>query len=207
MQISAETRWFWPAGLPETFNEWFVGQAAHGCPAGGGGRRDDVYLHDPAQTELGIKLRGGTKGVEVKGLVSVFAEPLDAPPFSAPIELWTKWTTQRLDLGSSATVTTEKTRWLRKFAVDGEAVSEVELDASEAPRSGTFPAAGCNVELTAVAIAGARCWTLGFEAFGDLASVASHLRRVAALIAARKAPPLGDAVPASYPAWLSRQRV
>ncbi len=40
-------------------------------PAGGGLTRVDEYLCDVNQVELGLKCRGGQKGVEAKGLVAV----------------------------------------------------------------------------------------------------------------------------------------
>ncbi len=116
--VSAEARWFWPAAPPSAFKEWFTADAAHGYRAGGGGTRKDVYLHDTTQGELGIKLRGGKKGVEIKSLVSVLADKLDADPFRGAIELWTKSTSQALDLSTNPTIATSKTRWLRKFGMD-----------------------------------------------------------------------------------------
>jgi hypothetical protein len=58
------------------------------CPPGGGLLRLDEYLSDPNQCELGIKRRGGKKGVEVKGLVTHAEQQLAAGPFVGPIEIW-----------------------------------------------------------------------------------------------------------------------
>jgi len=63
-------------------------------PSRGGKQRNDDYLVDPDQTELGLKRRGQKLGVEVKGLVVKEWASLNVRPFSGIIELWTKWTTR-----------------------------------------------------------------------------------------------------------------
>jgi hypothetical protein len=197
---------FWTspvAGL----EDWFRQPAAHGCPAGGGAVRIDEYLRAPGQVELGIKRRGKKKGIEVKGLVHVDWSGVQAAPFLGPIEIWTKWSSEHLDLGSAATVVTQKRRWLRKFDTAGGAVTELPLDADEKPLSDRpLPGFGCNVELTHVKLAGGEeGWTLGFESFGSLTTVSNDLRAAASLLAGRRPPPLPAGSLLGYPAWLSQR--
>jgi len=203
MQISAEVRWFWHAAPPARFKDWFLSDGAHPYRAGGGKTRPDDYLYDPSQVELGIKARGGKAGTEIKGLVAQFPNAVPDGPFKGDGELWTKWTSNALRIDSLPRLLTNKTRALRKFDATGPDPKEIELGPDEKPLRGSLPAAGCNVELTQVEIKEKIFWTLGFEAFGDLQSVIADLRSVASLLAARKPPPMENAVAASYPAWLA----
>jgi hypothetical protein len=204
MQVSAEIRWFWRAALPSGLEDWFRKADHHSCPAGGGRSRDDEYLRDPGQKELGIKRRGGKKGVEVKGLVAIAESALAAGTFAGPIEIWTKWTTEALELDANTVIKTTKRRWLRKFDTTGPSPLEIELDAAEKPTDNrSLPSRGCNVELTEVTLPSGIWWTLGLEAFGTIHTVEADLRTVAATLAARFQLGLGNARLASYPAWLS----
>ena len=67
--------------------------------------------------------------------------------------------------------------------------------------------ASCNVELTRIEIPanGQTWWTLGFESFGTITTVAEDLRSTAETLAARHPPGLGDGLLASYPAWLEER--
>ncbi len=204
MQVSAEIRWFWRNEPPPGLKDWFCKADHHFCSAGGGGTRMDEYLRDARQVELGIKRRGGKKGVEVKGLVAVTWGGLAVGPFAGPIQLWTKWTAEPLELQSSSTVVTEKRRWLRKFDTTMPLPQEVPLDAHEKPLDKRpLPALGCNVELTQVRLPNGQVWwTLGFESFGTIWTVENDLRAVATTLVARRPPGLGEGMLASYPAWL-----
>ena len=191
MLISAELRWFWPEAPPAGLEEWFRSDRAHPRPAGGGGTRVDRYLRDPSQAELGIKMRGGGKGVELKGRIGEDGR-VAAGPFRGPIELWAKWSSEAFRLPPRRLIAVEKTRWLRRFGTSGR---EIDPDA--------LPRAGCNVELTRVALSRGRVWwTLGFEAFGALDAVSGQLRRTAAIVGRRKPPRLTGGRLSSYPAWL-----
>jgi hypothetical protein len=75
----------------------------------------DEYVCDHNQGELSLKRRGEKPGVEVKGLVAPKWGNLTAGPFVGPIDLWTKWTSEVLELRSGWTLPIEKIRWLRKF--------------------------------------------------------------------------------------------
>src|SRR5262249_49154880 len=116
MQVSAEIRWFWKNALPPLIEDWFRRRDKEGCPADGGRLRLDEYLRDQTQAELGVKRRAGKKGVEVKGLVDREVQKLNAAPFTGPVEIWAKWTSEALEVDSGTAVKTIKRRWLRKFS-------------------------------------------------------------------------------------------
>lgn len=203
MDASAEIRYWWDTAVPEAVRSWFHGMPV---PAGGGAERADVYLLDPAQTELGIKLRGGAPGAEIKGLVSVFP-PLAAAPFDGRVELWAKWTSPNLRLDKRRTLTARKTRWLREYETRAGVAREVALGRDETPAGGAprLPS-GCNVELTRVLIDGrsGEWWTLGVEAFGDIGDVRENLGVTLRHLVAAETPGLAGAVQGGYPSWLAR---
>lgn len=209
MRVTAEIRWFWSLHPASGLENWFRQSDRHGCTPGGGGTRQDEYLLDPTQTELGLKYREGMAGVEIKGLVDVVEDRLDVPPFRGPIELWTKWGFAALSLKEGATLVTVKQRWLRTFDTTGFQPVEIPLGRNEQPLEADrlLRVRGCNVELTKVTLPHDEVWwTLGFEAFGTIGTVVNDLQAVVMVLAAREPPSLGQAQPASYPVWL-RQRV
>lgn len=200
MLVSAELRWFW-AERPEALQRWFHDAQVHGCAPGGGGTRNDRYLRQPQQPELGFKERGGGTGVEIKGLVAR-AQPVAAGPFQGTPERWAKWNSPALSLDGFEQVEVEKNRWLRAFDCAGDTPRELALGADDTPLQGAAPKRGCHLEFTELTLGGERWWTLGFEAYGPLDTVESDLRRVIALLADRAPPALTGAMTASYPQWL-----
>jgi hypothetical protein len=153
VELSAEIRWFWQGSGPTGLREWFTDASFHDCGAGGGGLRADAYLSDPRQVELGIKLRGNKKGVEVKGLVAVPADSCSSSPFVGPIEIWVKWSSESLSLAGADLVHVSKRRWLRKFGFTGPELREIALDIDELPVEGDrLPKEGCNVEDTEISV-------------------------------------------------------
>ncbi len=204
MEVSAEIRWFWEGAGPPGLREWFRSEESHGCAAGGGGLRVDAYLSDPKQEELGIKVRGSQKGVEVKGLVAVIGEGCRDSPFVGPIQIWTKWSSDALSLTDAPLILVSKRRWLRKLVTASPEVREIALDDREFPIDGNrSPDEGCNVEYTEISIERFGQWvTLGFEAFGALNTVEATLRRTVAQLSLRQPPSLAHGRCLSYPAWL-----
>lgn len=203
MLNSAEVRWFWKDSPPLGLEDWY--QAAT-FPPGGGGSRLDAYLVEPGQIELGVKIRGTKDGVEVKGLVSTIEQPLNLEPSLGKIQIWTKWTSQAVQLGESGVVRIHKARSLRKFSIEKEGLREIALNMEEKPCSGEDPPTdGCNVELTKITLADSRAtwWTLGLEAFGRFDSIEATLRVVWRHLAAESRPDFGDSIELSYPAWLN----
>lgn len=205
MQVSAEIRWFWHNQPPPGLKHWFLEARHHPCSAGGGGGpRRDRYFHDPHQDELGLKLRGSKKGVEIKGLITLTRNGLTVDPFVGPIEIWAKWTSEPLNLPEQALFKTKKLRWLRKFDTTKRGPEEIPLDSDEKPSNGrALPMLGCNVELTQVTLSNEEVWwTLGFEAFGNIRTVENDLRATASILAERHPPEFEQGMVASYPSWL-----
>ncbi|HEV7280937.1 MAG TPA: hypothetical protein VGN57_12100 [Pirellulaceae bacterium] len=206
-QLSAEFRWFWKDDPPAGLYDWFCEGQGSICAAGGGGEiRQDVYLRDPRQPQLGIKRRGGKPGVEIKSLFAIWELPIGSI-FAAPIQLWVKQTSTALELPEGATIRTSKTRRLRTFDLTGGAPQEIPLGPAESPLnpSQAPPARGCNVELTKVVVEGQTWWTLGFESFqasDGLNTIEHDTWRTAEEMASRNPPPLGTPLLASYPEWL-----
>jgi hypothetical protein len=195
MMLSAEVRWFWEGQCPPQVHEWFHRSGA--APGGGKAGRKDRYFLQPGNAELGIKVRAEGTGVagevEIKGLVEVLPAP-------RRVEIWCKWKSSFVPEGRAVVI--EKQRWLRKFAASPD-IEEIPLGQDEQPLGArTRPEAGCNMELTEVSIPGRapRWCTLGFEAFGDLATAR---RALTDTMEAVNLPPF-EGSEMSYPEWLDR---
>jgi hypothetical protein len=201
MIVSAEMRWFWPGECPDRFDAWF--QA--GSPPPGLSSREDEYLYERGQRELGIKRRGEKPGIEIKGLVAVLPPSRDPAPFAGAIEIWCKWPSSA-SVRDLPAVKIKKQRWLRKFDMTRLKPVEVPMRKDDAPADDRpFPREGCNVELTRIELEPDEVWwTFGFEAFGDLCSVERRLRAALALMAERRPPPVAPGELMSYPAWLDK---
>lgn len=193
--------------MPLDFDAWFKERVSKSRP-GGGKFREDEYLLDRNQTEIGVKARGRKKGVEVKGLVTILTEARTNALFPGNIEIWCKWTSDLISLTSLPTLVTRKTRWMRKYDTGSQGIREIKLSEDEMPEDSTveLPAEGCNIELTKVDLINfaweADWWSFGFEAFGSLKSIEWNLAQAVALLAKEDppVPPAGEAL--SYPAWL-----
>ncbi|MEG9435377.1 hypothetical protein JAO29_04265 [Edaphobacter sp. HDX4] len=194
---------FW-SSKPEAFVTWFKDESIHLCAAGGGEKaRKDLYLLDPSQLEMGIKRRGGTEFLEVKGLVERQTDPLSIDGLAINPEIWTKWQAKHLTFGPDVSFSTNKLRWMRKF--DAIELQEVRLAPNEKPIDGVLPAEGCNVELTQITDPyGKVWWSLGFESFGSLVRVESNLKATVETFMNRTGrPELPHGAPMSYPNWIA----
>jgi hypothetical protein len=171
-----------------------------------GREQDRLLFCGSRQLELSLKSRGGKNGIEIRGLISTSEFGQHFPPFVGPIEIWSKWTSNSLNLNSQETIRIEKRRWIRKFDTSAECPREIELDRAEKPATGQLlPESGCNVEFTALSLAGHRpWWTLGFEAFGSFAGVTQSLQAVASLMVSRNPPQMPTGLRCSYPQWLAK---
>lgn len=169
MQVSAEVRWFQVGAIPDDLREWFCDPApTFRYRVGGGHPRPDVYLL-LRETELGIKSRGGKKGLEVKGLVDVMPWQIHFGAMSVVPQLFCKWASEELELANLPAVETVKTRWLRKFDTAVEDPCEIRLGAGDFGEDPILkserPDVGCNVELTSVTKGNETWWTFGAESF------------------------------------------
>lgn len=207
MQLSAEIRLFWFDHKPAALESWFMDEGVHAMRPGGGEVRTDVYLRDENQIGLGVKTRGKNSGVEVKGLVAVPGDTVRFDSYEIPIEIWTKWPSEKLGFDTNRGIVVQKRRWVRKFDTAQARIVEVPLDSKERPANGAaFPDVGCNVEWTEVEIQSVEtCWTLGFESFGTLRDVENSLRSVVRMMGERNPPHAPGAMGLSYPAWIAKR--
>lgn len=119
--MSAEVRLWWRSRRRGDVEDWFEGLS--GLRPGGGGIREDVYVRDEGQVELGVKVRAfgsAQQRLEVKSLIGMRG---DVPPFGPVIR-------------------TRKPRRLRKYGWNGASLAEIELDEEENVRDGGKPEAG-----------------------------------------------------------------
>ena len=197
MRMTAEIRWFWAGRPPPAFAAWFRDAGPSWGSTDDSKMRIDEYVRDPAQTVLGIKRRGGSQGIEIKGLISTRATVLELSGCACPVGLWGKWSaTFALDEGHLIKVA--KQRWMRRFAVGGGRVSE--LAASESRER----ASGCDAELTLLdGPDGLPWWTVGFEAFGAIDGVEDDLAATVAVVQRRSPPLLPPGQASGYPGWLA----
>lgn len=201
MLVSAELRWFWRGGVPAVVDAWFRERE---IPAGGGNPRTDEYLVDRNQIELGLKKRGKKPGIEIKGLVGI-RRPVSMP-FDGRVQIWSKWTSESLTIDHLPRVIVQKTRWLRKYDTSSSEPTEIALADDERPRHSPdqLPERGCHFELVTLQLDGdPTLWSsIGFEAFGDLATVEDSLDRTMRHV--RPADPLPAGRELSYPGWLAQ---
>lgn len=205
MQVSAEARLWWQDEYQDALEYWFTKLSSY--PPGGAlsNYRTDIYLRDPQQVELGIKVREADSPnelVEVKSLV----ESLSNEGKFGPVTIWTKASSAVLTLHEFPKIATLKQRRLRKFGWDGVDLKEIELNKDEKVLQGHKPDQGCNVELTRVTLKHSKeiWWTLGYEAFGELNEVEQLLRLCIRKTTSGSLPPaVESARPGSYPEWLS----
>jgi hypothetical protein len=196
MFITAEIRWFWKKEPAAGFKDWFMDSGSHGCSPKGGAVRTDEYLNNQGETELGIKIRGGYEGIDIKGLVEIKQNGLSVEPFTGPVEIWAKWRSGYIELKRENTIPVEKERWMRLFETGTALPVEIEEEVKQ------LHDRGCGVELTRVVVRSETWWTFGFESFGTLETVEGDLRSVTTILASRNPPGLGNAMRHSYPSWL-----
>jgi hypothetical protein len=197
MRMTAEIRWFWAGQPASDFAAWFRAAGPAWGTAYDSKSRIDEYLRDSAQTALGIKRRGGSQGVEIKGLISTRPRMLALAGCACPIGLWGKWSST-LALDEGRLIKVAKQRWMRKFKVDGGSVRE--LAASESGERGS----GCDAELTLLEGPDRTSWwTVGLEAFGAFDEVVGDLTATVAVLQRRSPPPLPAAEAMGYPGWLA----
>jgi hypothetical protein len=197
MRMTAEIRWFWAGRPPPNFAAWFRAAGSSWGGASDSKTRIDEYLRDLAQTTLGIKRRGGSQGVEIKGLISTRPTVLELAGCACPIGLWGKWSAA-FALDPNGLIKVAKQRWMRKFEVAGGTVRELAATES-AERS-----SGCDLELTLLeGPDGTPWWTVGFEAFGAFDEVEDDLTATLAVVQRRTPPPLPAGQASGYPGWLA----
>ncbi len=149
---SAEIRWFLKGDAPDAVREWFRNESL----AVDEEPRVDEYLLLPGSASTGVKFRqypgDDRASFEIKSRTS---EPINVSfgdAASGWLDTWVKWSCRPTDVpsfrdtitgGENLWVFVEKNRCLRKFAIGGHDVAEVDPGMQR-------PADGCQFELTAI---------------------------------------------------------
>lgn len=187
MDRTAELRWFRREPFPGPVGAWF--DRAADPPQ----TRSDSYLLLPGTDALGVKVRGGGTSFELK-LRPRPGEPLSLPAGDGQREEWQKWSLSR--------------GWITRLAPRLGLPKERWVTVVKHRRMATVPypgEGGCNVELTALEVAGQSWTTLGFESFGPAADLAPALH--VALEKFFASVDLPGGLPADlscgYPGWLA----
>jgi hypothetical protein len=197
---AAEVRWILPGQLDAALLGWFARFPA------GMSSCEDAYLTQPLLRGLAVKIGAG-RMFEVK-LYDGSPGILDtAGRARGRIEAWRRWSYPigplgPDDAGPPGWTVVYKRRWSVRFQlVRGRLMADVPEQTTES---------ACAAELTEVRTGGETWWSLGFEATGPAASLASTLEGTAALMFAEKLPgdvKLDMSHGQSYIEWLSRHRV
>lgn len=207
MSLTAEIRWFWPHPAPASFAVWFRSAARHGCAAGGGRLRSDSHWVWAAHPRWDLGPRAGAGLHDSKALIETIEGGCAIEPLAGDVSLWLTQSAARPAPHDAVAVELTGRRWLRQFDTSGGQVQEVRLDAQGQPlRVQAAMPDTCLAEYAEfeLGLSGERWATTALVAAGTPEHLLASLRRTATLLAARKAPPLSDALPASYPEWLGR---
>ena len=193
--MSLEVRWILPGQVPTAMIEW-LGPFADAIE-----RREDRYLVDPSNEELGVKIKGAIL-LDLKALRGSPGKLALPGAGRGHLEIWEKWSfpvdaAGRLPGNASSWLTVQKVRRRRSFRWSEGHVVERALSEAELP--------GCTVELTEIAIGEATWWSLGLEVHGGSEMLEAELHATVQTLF-RGPPPdgirldLGNSM--SYPRWL-----
>lgn len=192
---SLEVRWILPGYVPPAMIEWL------GPFSGAIERREDLYLVNPSNEELGVKIKGAVllDLKALRGRPGTLALPEGG---LGHLEIWEKWSfpvdgAGRSPGNASSWLTLRKVRRRRSFRWLERRVIERDLGDAELP--------GCTVELTDIAIGEATWWSIGLEVHGDSETLEGAMH---ATVEALFRGPLPDGIQLdlgnsmSYPRWL-----
>jgi hypothetical protein len=177
---SFEMRWFYRGELPDEVRKWF-----RPSPQARGEERTDIYLVVAGDHASSLKLRGGE--LELKTLSSSADVVFAGGSMSGRGEHWLKWEWSI----STAAPTARRIKGLRR-----------EVHKQRLQRAVSAGGGGCLAEVTSLATAGARWWTLAVELDGP-AEAGAMERCATAAVHGYPGPPLDAAHSQSYPAWLA----
>ena len=191
-----EVRWIDRGPIPEATFGWlgpFADWIEH---------REDRYLADPADPELGVKIKGGIE-LDLKAFRGSPGELAVPGGGLGCLELWEKWcfpleSVALPSVEASGWVAIRKIRRRRSFHLSGDLAVERPVSEAEMP--------GCSVELTEFTVGGEAWWTLALEAGGDPDALERELRATAEALFRDPLPDglrldLSDSM--SYARWLS----
>lgn len=200
MYPTLEVRWFLTGLTPAAVREWFSGLDG---PFEDQPFRTDHYLRLPDAGDLGIKWREGRLELKqrqgTRGLMTFNGVA------AGKVEHWRKWSFELAEAGqdlaemlrpAEAWTAVSKARRLRRYRPgDGDEMVPVAL--------GEFPAAGVEVELSAVQVGEAHWWSVAFESFGRESDLETGLLSTIELVLEQGEPPaLPGSQSCGYPAWL-----
>jgi len=200
MYTTVEVRWFFHGRFPEQVSDWFSSVAGiKESPE----RRTDRYLWLPGMTSLGVKMRG--QNLEIKLRTGEYGAVKLGPAAGGQLEQWRKWSfgldhdpgeMKLARVKDSNWIPIRKQRFLRRYKIkNDQEVIAISL--------GSLPAAGCEVELTAIELLDQRWWTFAFESFGDESTLVESLTLLSATILNAGIPHLFPETRSfGYPQWL-----
>ncbi|MGZ6546368.1 MAG: hypothetical protein ACXVEI_13775 [Actinomycetota bacterium] len=190
-----EVRWIHPGRVPDAMIGW-LGPFADQIE-----RREDRYLVDPSNPDLGVKIKGAVQ-LDLKAFRGSPGELVVPGGGRGRLEIWEKWTFPLDEHGhppadSSGWLTLQKRRRRRSFRLVDERAVERPVSEADLP--------GCTVELTEVAIGEETWWSLGIEAGGRSETLDAALHATAASLFQGPSPrgirlDLRDSM--SYARWL-----
>lgn len=189
-----EVRWIRPGALDRRMLDWFAR-----FPVSTESRVDN-YLRDPDISGLSVKVRGG-RTLEVKAHVGPRGELVVPGRARGFLESWQRWSFH----GAAATwAGVDSPAWMSVSKV--RRVTFIHANGDPSPRGNEgVREIGCAVELTDVAAAGRRWWTLSFEANGPQDDIRGVLETTALMVLGEPMPggiELRSHESSSYTSWL-----
>jgi hypothetical protein len=202
MWPTTEIRWFIAGILPKEALSWF----SAGHPLEMASFQVHEYLLFPGCDTVGVKFREDR--FEIKAKLGV-SQPLSmASSIQGRKEQWIKWSLSTKGLPMLGQALHQSGPWLKVRKERNQRKFSGEAGHLEEVSTGSFPAVGCNIELTRVQVeADPPSWfTLGFEAYGPPSARAGILEEGVSLFfkAQGRAPgiTLTGANSFGYPTWL-----
>lgn len=187
--LTREVRWFQDGPLPEAVRTWFAGPFS----SSGTELRTDLYDLAAAHEGTGIKRRSGST-FDTKHLLVREETVTLAPPFTGHVEDWLK-VSRPLNGGDPFTgpsVGVAKEIQTRRYLLGAG--------------NGSGPA-GCEVELSSIAVGSLQAWSFCFETFGPARLRQESLMAGIESLLDESPPPselhLGSDNSHSYPDWLA----
>ncbi len=203
MLLTVEIRWFFRGIIPEGVQAWFDQIDTNSTQPTIQPARTDVYLLEPGNSSLGIKLREGR--IELKQRLREYGPAEFNQDMRGYVEGWRKWSflisleqthVQAIGKLGNSWMNVSKERALFSFQTSGEEIKSTLIP--------DLSRGGCNLELSQIQAAGEPWWSLGLEAFGDEESNFDRLDIVARHILAKRPPQnLSAQRSFGYPQWLN----
>lgn len=206
MLHTTEIRWFSAGILSEETLSWFSAGHRLEIPA----VQVHEYLLFPGCDTVGVKFREDR--FEIKARLGV-PQPLSlVMGIQGQREQWIKWSLPTKGLPMLGQTLHQSGPWLKVSKERNQRTFSAEAGHLQEVSAGSFPAMGCNIELTRIAVeADSPSWlTLGFEAYGPSSVTAGILEEGVGFFfkAQGRAPGINltRVNSFSYPTWLMNLR-